>query len=170
MAVGGLGVSGGPCRSTLLLISGARRSAACLLRSARGRRGAVSGGETLLADLLRAPPRCGVPDLDVVVQAGDHHVALEAREFAQARGDGHPALAIGRGFGGTGEERPLDIPVALAGPLFDLVGLHVELLGAPEGEAPVFFTGDVGLVAQLLAKACWEDETALGVERVLVFA
>src|SRR5207248_8947094 len=47
---------------------------------------------------------------------------------------------------------------------------HVELLGAPEGEAPVFFTGDIGLVAQLLAKACWEDETALGVERVLVLA
>src|SRR5207248_10307883 len=47
---------------------------------------------------------------------------------------------------------------------------HVELLGAPEGEAPVFFTGDIGLVAQLLAKACWEDETALCVERVLVLA
>src|SRR3954454_21895366 len=123
MAVGGLGVSGGSWRSTLLLISGARRSAACLLRSTRGRRGAASGGETLLADLLRAPPRCGVPDLDVVVQAGHHHVALEAGELPQAGGDGHPALAIGRRLGGAGEERPLDVPVALAGPLFDLVGL-----------------------------------------------
>jgi len=104
MAVGGLGVSGGSLNSTLLLISGARRSAACLLSfsmsfSARGRRGAVSGGEALLTDLLRAPPRCGVPDLDVVVQAGHHHVPLEAGELTQAGGDGHPALAVGRGLG-----------------------------------------------------------------------
>src|SRR3954453_18180647 len=104
MAVGGLGVSGGPIASTLLLIWCSRRSAARLLRSTRGRRGAVPAGEPLLADLLRAPPRCGVPDLDVVEKADDDDVALEAGEVPQTARDGHPALAVGAGLHGAREE------------------------------------------------------------------
>src|SRR5438067_5289138 len=166
MAVGGLGVSGGPIKAlTLLLISGARRSAACLLRSARGARGPVSCGEALLAHLLRAPPRCGVPDLDVVVEADDHHVPLEAGELAQALWDGHAALAVRAGFHGAREERPLDVAVALAGPVLDLGGLHVELLGAPEGEAAILVHGDVRQPARRLAEACWDAESAFGVDR-----
>src|SRR3954463_15063604 len=138
MAVGGLGVSGGPCASTLLLIWCSRRSAARLLPSARGRRGAVSCGEALLADLLRAPPRCGVPDLDVVVEAHDDDVALEAREVPQTPWDGDAALAIGAGLHGAGEERPLHVTLASTGSFSDLARLHLELLGAPEGQAPVF--------------------------------
>src|SRR5437588_11222625 len=109
MAVGGLGVSGGPCNNaaTLLLIWCCRRSAARLLSrpllSARGRRGAISCGETLLADLFRAPPRCGIPNLDVVVEADDDDVALEARELPQTGGDGHPALTVGAGLHGAGK-------------------------------------------------------------------
>src|SRR5437588_7168170 len=202
MAVGGLGVSGGPLNSTLLreappsaaarraraaclelrssLRCGARsiwcsrRSAVCLpscfSSSVRRRRGAVSCGEALLADLLRAPPHCGVPDLDVVVQADHHHVPFEARELAKALGDGHPTLAVGAGLHGAREERPLHLSIAPTGPFPDLAGLHVELLGAPKGEAAVFLAGDVRIVAQLVAKACWEDEAALGVERVLILA
>src|SRR3954447_17164357 len=124
MAVGGLGVSGGPCASTLLVIWCSRRSAARLLPSARGRRGAVSAGEALLADLLRAPPRCGVPDLDVVVEADDDDVALEAGEVAQALRDRNPALAIGTRVHGASEERPLHIALALPGPLSDFSRLH----------------------------------------------
>src|SRR5438270_1520580 len=132
MAVGGLGVSGGSLSSTLLLIWCSRRSAACLLRSTRGRRGAVSCGEPLLADLLRAPPRCGVPDLDVVIEADDDDVALEAGELAQAGRDGDATLAIGAGLHGAGEERPLHVTLAPPGPFSDLTRLHVELLGAPQ--------------------------------------
>src|SRR5207244_9521831 len=69
---------------------------------------------------------------------------------------------------GAGEERPLHVALALPGPFFDLRRLHVELLGAPQGEAPVLFTGDVGLIAQLLTKPRREDETTFCVERVLV--
>src|SRR3954453_12743459 len=105
MAVGGLGVSGGPIASTLLLIWCSRRSAARLLRSTRGRHSAVSRGEPLLADLLRAPPRCGIPDLDVVVETDHDDVPLQACEVPQALGDGDPALAIGARFHGAGEER-----------------------------------------------------------------
>src|SRR5438270_13033073 len=174
MAVGGLGVSGGPLNSTLLLIWCSRRSAVCLpscfSSSVRRRRGAVSCGEALLADLLRAPPHCGVPDLDVVVQADHHHVPFEARELAKALGDGHPALAVGAGLHGAREERPLHVSIAPTGPFPDLAGLHIELLRAPEGEAAVFLAGDVRHVAQLVAKACWEDEARLGVARVLILA
>src|SRR5438270_9835946 len=174
MAVGGLGVSGGPSAATLLLIWCSRRSAvclpSCLSSSVRRRRGAVSCGEALLADLLRARPHCGVPDLDVVVQADHHHVPFEARELAKALGDGHPTLAVGAGLHGAREERPLHVSIAPTGPFPDLAGLHIELLRAPEGEAAVFLAGDVRHVAQLVAKACWEDEAALGAERVLILA
>src|SRR4051812_7641525 len=171
MAVGGLGVSEGSiANSTLLLIWCARRSAESSPRSARGRRSALSLGETLLARFLRAPPCGGVPDLDVVVEAGDDYVFLEAGELPKALGDGHPALAVRGRIGGAGEESPLHVALALSGPLLDLARLHVKLLRAPEGEAAVLFAGDEGLVAQLLPKACWEDEAALGVERVLILA
>src|SRR5579864_1727051 len=175
MAVGGLGVSGGPSASTLLLIWCSRRSAVSSSPTARSalagrRRGAVSCGEALLANLLRAPPRCGVPDLDVVVEADHHHVPLEAGELPQALRDGDATLAVGAGFHGAGKERPLHVSVASTGPVPDLGGLHVELLGAPKGKTAVFFAGDVRHVAQLVAKACWQDEAALGVERVLILA
>src|SRR3954447_7658146 len=128
MAVGGLGVSGGPIKldppAHLVLSSLCR----VLLRSARGRRGAVPAGEPLLADLLRAPPRCGVPDLDVVEEADDDDVAFEAGKVPQTCGDGDPALAVGAGLHGAGEERPLHVTLALPGPISDLARLHVELL------------------------------------------
>src|SRR6478672_6920153 len=120
MAVGGLGVSGGPFATTLLLIWCSRRSAARLLRSTRGRRGAVSCGEPLLADLLRAPPRCGIPDLDVVVETDHDDVPLEAGELPEPLRDGDPALAVGACFHGAGEERPLHISFAPTGPFSDL--------------------------------------------------
>src|SRR5947209_7807536 len=164
MAVGGLGVSGGPFTLTLLLIWCFSSLCRVLLRSTRRRRGAVPAGEPLLADLLRAPPRCGVPDLDVVVEADDDHVPLEGGELPQALRDRDPALAVGAGLHGAREERPLDVAFTTSRSVSDLVGLHVELVWAPQGEAAVFFAGDVCHVTQLVAKACWEDEAALGVE------
>src|SRR4051812_18176661 len=113
MAVGGLGVSGGIDNSTLLLMSVTCCSAAPLLSfsnrscSVRGRRGAVSLCQPLLAGFLRPAPGGGIPNLDVVVEPGDDHVALQSGELPQARRNGDTALAVGCRLGRAGKERSL---------------------------------------------------------------
>src|SRR5581483_4684203 len=61
-----------------------------------------------------ALPRGAVPDLEVVVDAGDDDVAAELRVREQCGRKAHPALPVRRRLAGAGEEVTLHPPALLA--------------------------------------------------------
>src|SRR5215468_2095854 len=80
--------------------------------SARTGTWSVALGRKTFGNILRTPfenldviaPGRAVPDLQVVVDAGDHDLAVDAGVLRYRGGQHHAALLVGLGLGGAGEE------------------------------------------------------------------
>src|SRR5437588_11570425 len=76
----------------------------------------VAFGCKAFGNMLRPPfdfldlrlPRRSIPDLEVVVDAGDHDLPTQGRVLTERGRQHDPALLVGRGLDGGGEEVALD--------------------------------------------------------------
>src|SRR5690349_6471149 len=116
-------------------------------------------------------PLC-IPDFDAVVHPGDDHLTRQARELPQMLGDRDPPLFVGGDLDGTGEQGACCLAFgrpALGG-FARVVGDALELRGRVDGEAAIERLGHHCPALELVAKPRRQDDPALRVERVLVFA
>src|SRR3954447_17283289 len=132
----------------------------------------VSG--KLLGNILRSPfdllhvcAPCGaIPDLEVVVDAGDGDLATDFRPLEEHRGDHHPALFVERRGDGAREEETLHLARGGAEIIeaADPRGKVVPLAAGVGVEAAVHPPRDDDVLPELLAKPRREREPVLVVE------
>src|ERR671937_1580811 len=121
-------------------------------------------------DCLQLLAPCGaVPDLEMVIHAGDDDVAAEPRVPEQRRGHHDPALPVRLELGGGGEEVALHHPVVPAerveraeAPLDE----RAPLLARVDVEAPVHAARDDAAAREGLPEPGWKGETVLLIEGV----
>ena len=110
-----------------------------------------------------------VPELGVVVRADDGHFPAEMDRVAQGLREQDAALRIELDFGGIGEH---GAQLALQR-IRQLVGLVAQALPVRlviRAEARLTRDGDIERVAELLAELGRDEQTALGVQRMLIGA
>src|SRR5579884_2010999 len=160
-------------------VSPGRGARAASTSSARTGTWSVSVGKTL-GNIFCAPfdclalgaPRSAVPDLQVVVDPGDGHLAADRRLLEQLGRDHDAALLVELRLHARREEEALHRARLGAERVErpDAPGEPLPLLGRPDGEAAVEAAGDDDVVAELRAQARREREAVLVVQRMLEFA
>src|SRR5579884_876938 len=160
-------------------VSPGRGSSERTTSSARTGTWSVSVGKTL-GNIFRAPfdlvhvraPPGAIPDLEVVVDAGDRDLALDARALQQRGWQHHPSLLVQVGAHRAGEEVALHHPALPAERVerADAADQPLPLGHRVRVQAPVHPAGDDDAVAQPVAELRGEREAVLLVERMVVFA
>ncbi len=109
----------------------------------------------------------------MVEVTGDDDLTVEGRVVANSGGNGEATLTVELGVGGV--SRPESGRVTLlratqTGRLEILGALAGELRGSPESDAPVGIRGEMTTVFELRTELRGQDESTLGIQRVLKLA
>src|SRR5581483_9942486 len=161
------------------IVSPGRGASAASTSSARTGTWSVSVGKTL-GNIFRAPfdglpllaPDGAIPDLEVVIDAGDRHLAVDPRAREQRRRNHDPSLLVEVGLGRGGEEVTLHHPRLAAERVeaADALGQPGPLRTVVHVETTVEALGDDDGVTELLAVPRGQGEPVLVVQGVLVLA
>jgi len=126
--------------------------------------------ERVLRRIDHAVERRRRPELDVVEGSDDENLAVELGVFANRRGQREATLTVEldvRGVGG-----PVARLLALRGTTTTglreaLLALTSELSGRPQSDAPLAVGAEVAAAFELGAESRGQDQSALGIQRVL---